>query len=153
MTKALKRVKEEFPDVKFDGYVGYFYSTVSSGEVTQNEIAEDGTFSTVNTPEKTYDFVKKALAAAMGDEEFWEELTEKLEDEDEDTYIEIITNLSEYGLDEHIERLLDIAEDYDDSIREILDNEIRMMSGDYEDDEDDFDEDEDDDDFDEDDDE
>ena len=128
VVKALRRVKKQFSDIKFDGYIGYCYSTVSSGEVAQNEIAEDGTFSVFNVPEKTYDFVKNVLETSLRDEEFWEELSEKLEDEDEDTYIEIITNLRDYGLDEYIERVLDIAEEYDDSIREILDDEIESWS-------------------------
>lgn len=41
LEKALKKIKKEFPSIRYEGYVAYSWSDVRSGEVCQYEITSE----------------------------------------------------------------------------------------------------------------
>lgn len=121
---TLKELKEEYPSISYDGYIGYYYYTDSCGEVVQYEISSS------DTPKKNrvHDFVGEQLAyLTYDDDEFWANMEEQLEDCGKKDFIEVFKCFTAYSkwLEEDVfDKLLEIAENVDDDIRETLEEKI-----------------------------
>lgn len=123
---ALKRMKKSFPQIEYEGYIGYPVSDIHAGEAVQWEMS-------TKNGSGLYDFVGELLGKIFSSEvyisdeddaessEFWETLAEQLEcNEDFAETIETIYAyakwISESDLVRAINTIIDIAEEYDEDI-------------------------------------
>ncbi len=125
LESTLKELKEKYPNISYEGYVGYYYSTVKSGEVVQYTLSSDNGKS--DDENKTYDFVGKMLAFATGEDDFWEAMEEQLIDAEEEGFVEVLECFIAYSdwlENEVFDKLLVIAEDIDEDIQQILEEKL-----------------------------
>lgn len=137
---TLKKLTEKYPDISYEGLIAYEWSDEHGGDVVNEEISSGKT----DLSTKTYGFVKDIFALVFNEdvfaEEFWEKMEWQLDDADEDDYKEIMRDFLAYNVpEEAIDTLLEKAEDYDDELREELEE---MLSGKTDEGEDDWDDEE-----------
>ena len=111
---TLKKLKEMYPSIRYEGVIAYEYSDEHCGDVVNYEISSEE-LSCDNT--KTYDFIRNILNEVLTDEDisedFWEKMSYQLDDADEDDLNQIIKDFRTYGVgQEHIDKLMEIAEEY-----------------------------------------
>ena len=96
LEKALKIIKNEYPAIRYEGYVAYSWSDVHGGEVCQYEISSEKRKKREKN-DMVYDFVGEALREALEDEEVREGLAEELQNADEKEFKQIIRLLHAYS--------------------------------------------------------
>ena len=118
LNKSLKRIKQEYPSISYEGYIAYCWSDVNSGDVCQYEISskrrrkKDKGF-------VIYDFIGEALRKILEDRDAWEDLSESLLYTDENTLKKIIKLYHLYSSfvpSDSIERIIENSKKRDDSI-------------------------------------
>lgn len=120
---AIDSVKKKNQNIRYEGYIGYLISDAMSGEPYQYELSSEKTIE----GGKTYNFLGRALAKAFTDEDFWEELSSQLsfcEQEDFEEIIDCFKAYSEFLQDDTYEKLLDIADEVDEDLRDSLEKYI-----------------------------
>ena len=123
LVKALKKLLKEYPDVTYEGYIGFRWSDTSCGDVTQYELSSKERI--YGETDKVYDFVGSAIALGLQDDEFWDELSDQLEDADD--FKQVMKCFHAYAKwipDDTMEKLLDLAEEIDEDIRPELEEII-----------------------------
>lgn len=127
LEEALKIIKREYPSISYEGYVAYCWSDVHSGEVVQYEISSEKKKKR-DKRDVIYDFVGNALSGILEDEEVWFDLSEELENADENEIKKIIKLFYLYSqwlpsnaIDKVIEIFEDSNEDMAQSLRELAD--------------------------------
>jgi ribosomal protein L7/L12 len=118
LTMALKRIRQEYPSISYDGYIAYCWSDVHDGDVVQYEISskrrrkKDKGF-------VIYDFIGEALRKILEDRDAWEDLSESLLYTDENTLKKIIKLYHLYSSfvpSDSIERIIENSKKRDDSM-------------------------------------
>lgn len=118
LNKSLKRIKQEYPSISYEGYIAYCWSDVNSGDVCQYEISskrrrkKDKGF-------VIYDFIGEALRKILEDRDAWERLSEFSLYEDEKTLKKIIKLYHLYSSfvpSDSIERIIENSKKRDDSM-------------------------------------
>ena len=118
LEKALKIIKNEYPAIRYEGYVAYSWSDVHGGDVVQYQISskrrrkKDKSF-------VVYDFIGEALRKILEDEDAWERLSEFLLFQEEYTLKKIIKLYhlySEFVPSDSIERIIENSKKGDESI-------------------------------------
>lgn len=74
LTSTIDWFRKEYPDMKFDGYVGYPFSNRQYGEITEFSVSSEFGCSWRFLRGKLFPSVGEALANAVGEKKFWEEL-------------------------------------------------------------------------------
>ena len=113
---ALEKIQNEYPAIRYEGYVGYHWSDIHSGEVCQYEVSSN------NKNPEIYDFVGRALAFAFEDDA-WDRIEEQLQFVDRDEYKRILAAFdlySEWIPSDAKDRLQEIAEDLGEDISDLL---------------------------------
>ena len=118
LTMALKRIRQEYPSISYDGYIAYCWSDVHDGDVVQYEISskrrrkKDKGFI-------IYDFIGEALRKILEDKDAWEFLSEALLYQDENTLKKIIKLYhlySKFVPSDAIDRIIENSKKADESI-------------------------------------
>ena len=118
LKKTLKRIKQEYPSISYEGYIAYCWSDINSGDVCQYEISskrrrkKDKSFI-------VYDFIGEALRKILEDEDAWERLSEFLLFQEEYTLKRIIKLYhlySEFVPSDSIERIIENSKRRDESM-------------------------------------
>ena len=118
LTMALKRIRQEYPSISYDGYIAYCWSDVHDGDVVQYEISskrrrkKDKGFI-------IYDFIGEALRKILEDKDAWEFLSEALLYQDENTLKKIIKLYhlySEFVPSDAIDRIVENSKKRDESM-------------------------------------
>lgn len=112
---ALKQIKREYPDIRYEGYVGYHWSDIHGGDVCQYELSSDS-----KNP-KVYDFVGNALAFSFEDDA-WDRIEEHLQFADHDEYEKIFEAFDLYERwipSDAKDRLVEIAEELGEDIGDL----------------------------------
>ena len=118
LKKTLKRIKQEYPSISYEGYIAYCWSDVHGGDVCQYEISskrrrkKDKGF-------VIYDFIGEALRKILEDEDAWERLSEFLLFQEEYTLKRIIKLYhlySEFVPSDSIERIIENSKRRDESM-------------------------------------
>ena len=118
LTMALKRIRQEYPSISYDGYIAYCWSDVHDGDVVQYEISskrrrkKDKSFI-------VYDFIGEALRKILDLKDAWERLSEFLLFQEEYTLKKIIKLYhlySEFVPSDSIERIIENSKKGDESI-------------------------------------
>ena len=120
---TLEKLEKKYPNISYEGYIGYRYLEPNGGNIVQYTISSDKK----KDENKVYDFIGKILALYTDDDEFWESFEDELEDYDEDDFMDILDYFLAYSkwLDnEFIDRFLDVVEDIDEDIRESLEDKL-----------------------------
>ena len=120
--ETLKTIKQEYPSIRYEGYVAYCWSDVHSGEVCQYEISSEKK-KKKDKSDVVYDFVGKALGRTLEDDEIWDELSEELEDADENEFKRIIKLFHIYSKwipSDAIDKVIEISEENDEDMAESL---------------------------------
>ena len=120
LNNSLARIKEEYPSIRYEGFVGYYWSDIHSGEVCQYELSSEKKKSAEPI---VYDFVGRFLGMALEDDDAWEEISDHLQFEDIKEYKKIwdaFQLYSEWVPSDAKDKLLELAEEQDEEIRESL---------------------------------
>ena len=135
LESTLKQLKAKYPEISYEGVIAYEWSDEHSGDVVNYEICSEKV-SKKNT--KIYDFIGKTLKMLVNDDDFsddfWEKMEYGLEDAEDEDFEEVIKDFQAYGINsDAIDKILDMAEDYDPDLREELE---AMLDSDDDEDED-----------------
>lgn len=137
---AFSNMEENYPQIEYEGLIFYALCDTRCGEMVQYEISSHGNVD-------TYDFVGKALAALLADEEELEEdfASELESNEDFKESIQTLYAYKEYFSEERLENaiqiILNVAEEYDEdmeALEELIDNLEAGVVVEIDDDENDF---------------
>ena len=127
LDKTLTKLLNTYPDVSYEGCIAYTWSDVHCGEAECWQISS----SEENPSEdKVYDFIGETLSRELWDPEFWEKMSDNLEDSDIDDFKQVLCNLIDYKKwipDDAIEQLLDIAGNVDEDIRLELEEAVETI--------------------------
>ena len=126
---ALKTIKQEFPSIRYEGYVAYCWSDVHSGEVCQWEISSEKK-KKKDRKDIVYDFVGEELGFALQDEETWERMAEELEEADENDFekiIKLFIMYSEWVPEDAVDKVIGLSEDVDEDMRESLEAFVEAL--------------------------
>ena len=118
LNKALLMLKEQYPDIKYEGYIGYAWSDVHGGESIEYTLSSDD--DGVETAPKLYDSIGKGLAAAVDDEEFWDRLDYVIDNDGADAVLRVFFRYEKWLPDDAVDKLLDYAEEYEEGSRKEL---------------------------------
>ena len=128
LKSALKSVRKQFPDIKYDGLIAYAWSDPKWGDIVQYELYSD------RNNNRVYDFVGETIAEQLKDDLFWKELSYKLYDDNFQELAEFLYAYSDWigqdDLEKAFNRMIDIISGNDHEKRNSL-NEIakRILSG------------------------
>lgn len=128
---ALSELRKLFPEISFEGIIQYEWFDERGGDVVKYEISSEKTLEDDN---KTYEFIESKLNSIFQDEElsnqFWDKLQDHIELDDGDEY-EFKLILRDFYIykvpDTVIERLLTLAEEYDEDTREDLESMLNSL--------------------------
>lgn len=91
LEETLKEIKATYPEITYDGYIGYVWSDFSGGDVVQYELQSEGE----STENKVYDFVGAAIQASIEEDE--DHLLDNLMDsDDEEAFLEVVRWMALY---------------------------------------------------------
>lgn len=126
LQNALKKLTEEYPDVSYEGYIGFQWTDIHSGDVTQYEFSSDS--DSFDETDRVYGFVGNALCTAMEteEEEFWDTLEGELESaeiEDFEQVANCFRAYAEWLPEDTMDRLLDVADEINEEIRPVLEED------------------------------
>lgn len=119
LNKSLKKLLKKYPEVSYEGYIGYYWSDCKCSDVTQYEISSERDFR--GKSDKVYDFVGNALAYAMteGEDEFWDEMYEQLCDCEIEDFEQVLACFHAYSKwlpKNAYNRLMELADEVDEEI-------------------------------------
>lgn len=123
LKRTLEKLEKKYPNISYEGYIGYRYSEPNGGNIVQYTVSSDKK----KDENKIYDFIGKLLATYIDDDEFWESFEDELYDYDEDDIMEILDYFlaySEWLGKKFIDRFLDVVEEIDEDIREVLEDRL-----------------------------
>ena len=111
---TLKKIKELYPSIAYEGLIAYEFSDEHCGDVINYEISSE---EISRDNDKTYDFVRDILNMVLSDEgiseDFWEKMSYQLDDADEDDLNKIVKDFHTYGVSqESIDKLMEMAEEF-----------------------------------------
>lgn len=127
LKRALRILLEKYPEISYEGYIGYRWSNIHCGDVTQYELSSGG--ENLQETDKTYSFVGEALASKIQEEEFWEELTEQLDAAECDDFKQVLNNFYAYRKwisKEDAERILEVADEINEDFRSELEELLKV---------------------------
>ncbi len=136
---AFTNMKENYPQIEFDGLVFYPLCDTRCGEIVQHELSSHGNV-------ETYDFIGREIAALLADDEALEEsfATELENYLDFNDTIKTLFAYKDYIqediLDNALDVILNVAEENDEDREELEDLIEQLKSGTYEEVEEDYDE-------------
>ena len=135
LENTLKQLKVQYPEIKYEGVIAYEWSDEHSSDVVNYEISSEK-LDAENT--KTYDFIRDTLKMLLENEylaeDFWEKMEYGMEDAEDEDFEEVIKDFQAYGISgDALDRILDMAEEYDPDLREELE---AMLDSDDDEDED-----------------
>lgn len=142
LENTLKQLKAQYPEIKYEGVIAYEWSDEHSGDVVNYEISSEK-LDSENT--KTYDFIGTALKMLLDNEDlaedFWEKMEYEMEDAEDEDFEEVIKDFQAYGISgDALDRILEMAEEYDPDLREELESTIESSDENDDDEEDEEDE-------------
>lgn len=126
LENTIDALKKQFPDIRYEGYIGYFISDAKYGEPYQYELSSEKTIETG----KSYDFLGRALSKAIEDDDFWEGLSEQLSFGELDDFkgmIDCFKAYDEYLQEDTYYRLLDIADEVNEDFRDSLEEYMSII--------------------------
>ena len=129
MDETLKTIKQEYPSIKYEGYVAYAWSDVHSGEVCQYEISSEKKRKK-DKSEVIYDFVGEALGFALEDEEAWDSLSDELDGADENDFKRILKLFHIYFKwipEDATDKIIELAEETDEDMGESLEEFVEAL--------------------------
>jgi len=138
--EAFSNMQDNYPQIEYEGLILYPLCDTRCGEIVQYEISSRGNVD-------TYDFVGKALAVLLADsEELEENFANELEsNEDFKESIQTLYAYKEYfseaQLENAIQIILNVAEEYDEDmemLEELIENLEAGVAVEIDDDENDF---------------
>ncbi len=129
LKKSLKRLINNFPDVSYEGYIGYTWSDQHGGEAEQWEISSDS--DSPQETDKVYPFIGELLSEAVKSDDFWDNMIDNLdgnEVEDLKKIIKIFYAYKEWLPDDCFESLFDLSEEVElDDVRSALEEYLSSL--------------------------
>ncbi len=120
LLEALKAIKQQYPSIRYEGYVACCIFDKYGGEACQYEISSE---ETENEDDIVYDFVGASLAFELKYGSAWDELYYRLDDADENEFKKIIKVFHAYSQwvpPDSIDKLIALSEKVDKNIKESL---------------------------------
>ena len=125
LEETLRQLVAKYPNVRYEGQVAFRWSDHLGGDVVQFELSYPDPIDGFS--DKTYDFIGEALAKGVD----WDELDFE-EEEDYAAALKCVFAYSKWiGLD-CIDKILDLAEDYDSDLRDELEELLESLKKDEE---------------------
>ncbi len=141
LKKSLKRLINTYPEITYEGYIGYTWSDQHGGEAEQWEMSSEN--DSLQETKKVYPFIGKRLSVAMESENFWENMADNLDcyEADESDFkkiLKIFVAYEEWLPKDCFDSLFDVADGLDDEMRPELEEYLDALRlGEVEDEEDD----------------
>ncbi len=117
---TLETINQEYPSIRYEGYVAYYWTDVHGGEAVQYEISSE---KKKDKNDVIYDFVGEALGKAIDDEETWEQVSEELAWSDDKEYKKVIKLFHAYSKwipSDAIDKVIEISKESDEDLAESL---------------------------------
>ena len=124
LEKTLRKLLRVYPEVSYEGYIGYAWSDSHGGDVIQYELSSERPGQDIET-DKVYDFVGKSIAAAAEKDDFWDELSGQANYYGEKLFAEVLRCLylyKEWVPQTVIDRFLNLADEIGDDVRTELED-------------------------------